>query len=485
MLGLKEDNPLKMLREFSVHLNGDLIENFGAAKMTIDNQHGKGHISLYELIPGFSAWVYNIELANELIINLEFSKDRPYYFGYNVSGHQFQKFPGEKKRQVIQQNQNFIIISEPGTSSEFVVPSGIHYKCCYLIINPVQLANSKIQSKTRLLEQLKETFGEFDSKPPYRYFGDIDTRIGSYAEIIVKNSRTDIVGRLTTEGAVLNMLASQIAAHDQDNRTESFRPQLTKSELSKITDIGDYVINHISEKITMQDIMGYLSMSPKKIQAGIQYLYGSSANDYITKLRLEHAKELMHATDMSISEVCYGVGYQSRSYFSKIFKEMHGLLPSDYKKYYLNENLLFDISYRSLAVDSLTNKQVDWIVNTAREMNPEFNITGSLIFHRNIFFQIIEGPKKEVLQLYENITKDKRHTDVQIMWKGYKVKRDFEDWAMATLSDDGNLEVSIQGDTKNLELSHVLGKLDKSSLASESLWRKVRNIIKLSSDSAA
>ncbi|MDO6818918.1 BLUF domain-containing protein [Zobellia sp. 1_MG-2023] len=465
--------------------DGDLIENLGAAKMTIDNNHGVGYISLYELMPGLTAWIYNINFNKDLVIDMRFMEDRPYYFGYNVSGYQLQKFPEEVDYKKIQQGQNFVIISKPNSSSEFVIPKNISYKCCYIIINPKLLNESKVASKLKLVSDLAESFKLKGDSDPYRYFGNIDARIGTYADIVLKNKRTDITGRLITEGAILRMLGSQIEAHAHDSSTHNFKPALTKSKLSRITNIGEYILSNISEKISIDEISLHLRISPKKLQSGIRFLYGYSANEYLTRLRLEHSKELMHSTEMNISEICFAVGYQSKSYFSKIFLDTFGNTPSAYRKSYEDANLLYDISYRSLAEDSLTVKNVDEIINIAREFNPKFKITGSIIFHRNIFFQIIEGPKKEVLTLFKNICNDRRHKDIQVMWRGFKIKREFDEWAMATISDEGELEVVIQGNTKNLELSNVLGKLDRSAMESESLWRKVRNIIKLDANESA
>ena len=164
---------------------------------------------------------------------------------------------------------------------------------------------------------------------------------------------------------------------------------------------------------------------------------------------------------------------------------MYGFSPSVYKKRFEDANLLFDISYRSLAVDTTSGKDVDAIIKTARSLNPEFDITGCIIYHRNIFFQIIEGPKKDILTLFDNIKNDERHKDIKVMWKGYKIRREFKNWALATISDEGVLDVQIQGSAKSLELSNVLGKLDNSAIDSENLWRKVRNIIKIHTDNSA
>lgn len=469
-----------MLRQFTIHLDGDLVEDVGAAKLSIDNKNGKGSITLYEVFPGLTAWVYNINFVKDLVIDLSFTKVGNHFFGYNVVGHQMQKFPHEKIYKEITQGQNFIIVGEPGTKSEFIVPGSIHYECCYLIINAELLAKSEMIGKRRLETDLNEIFSVMDGPRPYRYFGNIDARTGTYAKLLTESDRTDLIGRLLVEGAIMNMLASQMEAHDHDNVQEGFQPDLSKQELSRIMGVGDFVRSKMSERFSLSDISRHLGLSPKKIQSGIRFLYGYSANTYITNIRLEHAKELFYNTNKSVSEVCYEIGYSSRSYFSKVFQERFGILPNEFKKSFLGDELLFEISYRSMAADRISGIKVDEIVDTARQRNESHNISGSLIYHRRIFFQIIEGPKREVLQLFENICNDERHTDIRTMWKGYKPKRDFGLWAMAMISDDDVFSLPSQGSTKELELGNLLGNLDDVSLASENLWRKVRNMLRIS-----
>ena len=481
MLNLKEGSPLEMLRQFAVDLNADLIEDHGASKLILDNDRGTGRISLYEVFPGLTAWVYNIKFSEKYHINTEFAVERPYYFGYHVSGFQQTKFSNEDEYRKIGEGQNFIVVSEPDNSSEFIIPSNIKYQCCYLIINPNQLKDSPTKIKGQLEQNLSEIFAEVDTEEPYRYFGNIDLRTGLFAEIIVKNQRTDLVGRLLTEGAILNMLASQIEAHDHDMNTKSFQPELSKSELVKISSIGDYLKENIGGKVTIKNLAEHLGLSPKKLQSGVRFLYGYSVNQYLTNLRMEVARERIHTTDQSLSEICYTVGFSSKSYFSKLFRERFGMLPRDYKNSFKKDNLLFEVTYRSMAKADISNADIEEILRTSRVSNRAHNITGSLIYHRKVFFQLIEGPKREILELYDKIKNDSRHFDIATMWQGAKPSRDFADWSLAMLSDSGILNIPHEGSTKNLNLGHLMGDIDDHSLVSQNLWRKVRNEIKTSS----
>ena len=56
--------------------------------------------------------------------------------------------------------------------------------------------------------------------------------------------------------------------------------------------------------------------------------------DYLTELRINKAKELLSGDDLSVQDVAEMVGYQDLKYFSKLFKRITGVSPSDYKKLY-------------------------------------------------------------------------------------------------------------------------------------------------------
>ncbi|QCX01335.1 helix-turn-helix domain-containing protein [Aggregatimonas sangjinii] len=480
MLDLKEKNPLEMLRQFAVNLNGDLLEDLGAAKLSLNNGNGKGYISLYEVFPGLTAWIYNIEFTRDYTIDLNFSKNRLFYFGYHLSGYQMTKFPNEGMAKKIGERQNFILSGEPDSKAQFKIPGKIRFESCFLIIEPNKLDNRRSNTKTQLKAHLSEIFGEANAKQSYRYFGNIDFRTGFYTERIVKNKRTDLVGRLLVESAILGMLASQIAAHDHDIDTESLQPDLTKEELSGIALMGDYIKENIGEKLPVKELSRRTGLSPKKLQSGVRFLYGHSINKYTANIRLERARELFNETDMNVSQICYKVGYTSRSFFSKQFQDRYGVLPSDYRNTLRKDNLLYEISYRSMAKPDVDGETVGDILMTSKSNNNSLDITGSLIYHRNVFFQLIEGPRRDVLELYEKIKKDSRHFDVQTIWKGSKPSRDFTEWDMAMISDEGVLTIPHDGNTQELGLGHLMGDIGQQSLESKNLWRKVRNVLKTS-----
>ena len=57
---------------------------------------------------------------------------------------------------------------------------------------------------------------------------------------------------------------------------------------------------------------------------------GMTFSNYLKKVRIEKAKELILTTDMKIYEVACSVGYPDQKYFSKVFKEYTGVSAKQY-----------------------------------------------------------------------------------------------------------------------------------------------------------
>ena len=336
MLNIQESNPVNMLRQFAEHYRAIFEEDFGAANLKLDNEKGRGHISLFKPFAGVTAWAYSIRFEQDLKFNLNFSSNKLLYLGIVVNGYQLHKYSKEKTYHKIHQSQNFILVGEEGESAEFVIPKGIDFKCCYVILEPSKLEISGNNNSTSLQSDLKSVFSPFLNKDKsFRFFGGISGRISEVATTLIDNKRTDVVGRLLAEGALMNMLAFQIEAHDREKNTDDLSPKLSKAELSRITDLGDLIRKNISRRPSIEELANMIGVSQSKLQIGVKYLHGRTVNQFVTNIRLEVARELIQNTDMNQSEICYHIGFSSRSHFTKIFEERFGKVPSEYKKAFI------------------------------------------------------------------------------------------------------------------------------------------------------
>jgi transcriptional regulator GlxA family with amidase domain len=75
-----------------------------------------------------------------------------------------------------------------------------------------------------------------------------------------------------------------------------------------------------------------LGMSPRTLARKFLAELETSPGKWIQEKRLETARTLLEATDLTVSEVCYRVGYQDLASFSRLFSRTTGLAPGEFRK---------------------------------------------------------------------------------------------------------------------------------------------------------
>lgn len=94
--------------------------------------------------------------------------------------------------------------------------------------------------------------------------------------------------------------------------------------------VKKYISRHLSENVTRGDIAAVLYMNEDYISRIFKRDTGLSIPQYLNKARIERAKELLVATDMSVGDVGEAVGYGNFSYFSKMFRQYENCTPREY-----------------------------------------------------------------------------------------------------------------------------------------------------------
>ncbi|MEO9871487.1 helix-turn-helix domain-containing protein [Ekhidna sp.] len=103
--------------------------------------------------------------------------------------------------------------------------------------------------------------------------------------------------------------------------------------------------NLSDEDFEVPDLAQQLNMSRSNLLRKVKSLSGLSVSVFIRQVRLHHAKELLKANSLTVSEVSFKVGFGSTSYFTKCFRETFGYPPGEQKNQ-LNIDHLDDSSVK-------------------------------------------------------------------------------------------------------------------------------------------
>lgn len=82
----------------------------------------------------------------------------------------------------------------------------------------------------------------------------------------------------------------------------------------------------------MEDIAKAGNVSKTGCCGIFQKYVNQSPNAYLIEYRLRNGIELLRTTDMTVTEICYEVGFNGPSYFSESFRKAFGCSPLEYRK---------------------------------------------------------------------------------------------------------------------------------------------------------
>jgi AraC-like DNA-binding protein len=105
-----------------------------------------------------------------------------------------------------------------------------------------------------------------------------------------------------------------------------------QSHLPYVTAINKFVYSHLNEKITPAMIADILKMSHSYLCRCFKEETGKTIVAFINEVKVEEAKRLFDAANMSLLDVAECLGYSSQSYFGRVFRKVCGMTPGEYQR---------------------------------------------------------------------------------------------------------------------------------------------------------
>jgi two-component system response regulator YesN len=104
-----------------------------------------------------------------------------------------------------------------------------------------------------------------------------------------------------------------------------------ESHNREIIECQRYVYNHLDRKVSLEDAAAHLHLHPSYLSRLFKRETGENFVEYVTRLKMEKAKELLEMSDRTIEDIADMLGYDNKNYFGKLFKAHTGTLPSVYR----------------------------------------------------------------------------------------------------------------------------------------------------------
>ncbi len=107
----------------------------------------------------------------------------------------------------------------------------------------------------------------------------------------------------------------------------------SSATLGRLCQVRDLLRDCYGEVVTLDDLSLEAGISPWHLLRAFRSAFGETPHDFLTRLRVERAKDLLTVTSRPVTEICFDVGFTSLGSFSTLFRRHVGLSPAAFRKH--------------------------------------------------------------------------------------------------------------------------------------------------------
>ena len=147
---------------------------------------------------------------------------------------------------------------------------------------------------------------------------------------VVRIKENAPIQRLAGLMEILSELATN-THHTLSSVTFNKRTGLKKHQ-HRISRVTAYILDHLEEPIPLEKMAEINGMTPPSFSRWFKQSMGKSFVVYLNTVRIEKACQYLLQTDLPVTQIAYGTGFESLSNFNRTFKRLKQVSPRDYRK---------------------------------------------------------------------------------------------------------------------------------------------------------
>lgn len=171
-------------------------------------------------------------------------------------------------------------------------------------LQAMDCASSILYLSISLLQNGEETVSELFSNSP-----------DNYRTLYKMSSMDQVINWLT-------YFCDSLCTHFNEHRKEVRKPIVSQ--------VRNYIKEHITEHLSLNEVAAVFGISPNYLSQLFKKYNDVGYNDFVTQCKIDEAKKLLGNSDYKVYEVAEMLGFESAFYFSKVFKKVVGVPPTEY-----------------------------------------------------------------------------------------------------------------------------------------------------------
>jgi len=107
----------------------------------------------------------------------------------------------------------------------------------------------------------------------------------------------------------------------------------TREELyRRLIRAKDYISACFDRPLTLKEIASVACLSPNHLLRSFRQAFHQTPHQFLNAKRLEHAQNMLAHSELSVTDICFAVGFESLSSFSRMFRHHTGFSPNEYRR---------------------------------------------------------------------------------------------------------------------------------------------------------
>ncbi|WP_047545518.1 helix-turn-helix domain-containing protein [Psychroserpens sp. Hel_I_66] len=314
---------LDSFKKISQELDANINQTSDCSNLSFSNKFGKGSIKAIKSSNFTTYFEFDVNFNEDVYLNKVVHHDA-LYSTYCSKGSILCKDDYFKER-ILKEYTSSLYSLEKENIIEIGFAKNTHYR--FSIIEIDQNMNNSLYTK------VVDIFSNSKNDSNFLHLSSCNLKIAHYIDQINQLQECNLVNFLLLESLVNKILATNIKYLLEDiNLKGTNTSNLSNNDLNKIKEVANSIRLNPGERYTISTLCRETTLSPSKLQEGFKLFNKTTVNEYIRNVRLLKAEKLIINEDLTISEIAYTVGINSRSYFSKIFKEKFNFSPKTYQE---------------------------------------------------------------------------------------------------------------------------------------------------------
>lgn len=285
----------------------------------------EGYRELINLDDGFQVVIGDITCHEEAFVSMQSDAILKFHFRLEGSGGFGVKNEAESP---ISQHTLGVLLQPDGTPKQEHYLAGEHERSVTLMCS-ADFLQQRFASVSNNLPSILADY--IDGKKPQFFATRMPMRadMATAAAAILSSELQGALRKCYAESRALELLILSFnALMEAEEGSSSPDRGLTKRDIERMHEARKVLDDNYITPPTIGVLARHIGVNEAKLMHAFKQLFGQTIFDYTQSLRMDQAKQLLEATELSITEVAFEVGYEYSSNFTTAFKRRFGITPS-------------------------------------------------------------------------------------------------------------------------------------------------------------